>query len=76
MSVSAALKILGVAADVVEQVIQVKKQRSSEELAVRRKMAKADPISYFRQFSRRVHNDESTTSKTDNGVCSDRTSAK
>ncbi|WP_070964988.1 hypothetical protein [Vibrio sonorensis] len=69
MSVNVALKALGVVADVVETVIQVKKKRSATELAERRKMAKADPVGYFRQFTgKRVRNAERRTSETGDGV--------
>ena len=66
-----ALKVLGVAANVIEKIIQVKKRRSAEDYAERRKMAKADPVGYFRQFSKRVSND---ASETDNRVRGDRAS--
>ncbi len=74
MSASAALKVLGVVANVVETAIQIKEQRSAEDLSERRKMAKADPVGYFRQFSSRVR--KPGASKTNDGVRSDRTGTK
>ncbi|MDC5753611.1 hypothetical protein [Vibrio europaeus] len=72
----AALKALGVVANVVETVIQVTKQRSAEDLSERRKLAKTDPVGYFRQFSRRVRSAESSTSEANDGMRGDRTGTK